>query len=72
MRRPADPSLRLMVMNVDAAMNTKTNDNISHGVSANARAITTDAASITASAVRIALAFRTCIIGPAPTISQTM
>jgi hypothetical protein len=59
-------------MNVDAAMNTKTNGNISHGVSANARAITTDEARITTSAARNALAFRTGIIGPAPTTSHTM
>jgi hypothetical protein len=59
-------------MNVDAAMNAKRNGNMSHGVSAKARAITTDEASIAPSAIRIAAALRTGIIGPAPTTSQTI
>jgi hypothetical protein len=42
------------------------------GVSANARAITTEKVSTSPSAARIPLAFRADIIGPAPTRSQTM
>jgi hypothetical protein len=59
-------------MNVESAMNAKTSGNMNQGVSANARAITTEKASTTASAARNPLAFRTDIIGPAPTRSQTM
>src|SRR5579863_171979 len=66
------PSCHAMPPKVVSAMNANKNGSMSQGVSASARAITTEKASTSPSAMRIAIALRADIIGPAPTSSQTM
>ena len=67
------PSLRVApTQAVESEIHTKTYGSINHGVSANARAITTDVIRASITATCHARALRMDIIGPAPARSQTI
>jgi alkanesulfonate monooxygenase SsuD/methylene tetrahydromethanopterin reductase-like flavin-dependent oxidoreductase (luciferase family) len=60
------------ISSVENEIHTKTNGSINHGVSANARAITTDVIRASITAICHARALRMDIIGPAPARSHTI